>query len=64
MGLFELAFGGALLLPALCTTLAVQLQLYPPLGFLPGFIAVPVLFGVPHGCKSVYLKQLPPPTRF
>lgn len=44
MGLLELAFGGALLLMALCTTLVAQLQLYPPLGFLPGFIATPAIF--------------------
>ena len=44
MGLLELAFGVVLLLTALCPTLVVQLQLYPPLGFLPGFIAVPALF--------------------
>lgn len=44
MGLMELSFGTALLLLALCTTLVVQLQIYPPLGFLPGFIAIPIIF--------------------
>lgn len=44
MGLIELSSGIVLLLLALCTTLVVQLQLYPPLGFLPGFIAIPAIF--------------------
>ena len=44
MGLLELAFGVVLLLTALCPTLVVQLQLYPPLGFLPGCIAIPTIF--------------------
>lgn len=55
IGLLEVAFGTVLLLLALCTTLVFQLQVYPPLGFLPGFIATPIIFRAAASLQ----KQLP-----
>ncbi len=46
LGLLELASGAAFLLSALCTSLVSQLGVYPPLGFLPIFVATPLLFWV------------------
>lgn len=44
LGLLELASGACLLVLAICMMSVQTFDIYPPLGFLPGFIAEPLFF--------------------